>query len=730
LTILKDLCFSEKALVESEVGIIVLDPSAKVQVWNRWVENASGILFQSAKDHSLSNIFDEPLSARVIKAVNSAICHSRAALLSQKLNQHPFAFYRSDSEREMNVRMDQQVYIKPLDCGAKDNYCLVQISDVTETVRREKVLRQLANDAREAEEGLRIQEAHLRAIFQSTNDSMMTISSDGRIQTFNRKTPLMFGYAEKTLDGKNICDLIAELCIKSQNVRFNLKNRLEEWVAQADSMELLGQRSGGGYFPIDLSISQLELDHEKIYVAVIRDITERKKAEDRMAQLAHYDVLTGLANRVLLKDRMERALQRSKRYNRHFALMFLDLDNFKSLNDLKGHSYGDELLKQVSVRLMDCVRATDTVARWGGDEFVILLESINNALDAATVADKVVSALTPSFKIKHQTFHIGASIGISVFPQCGEDIEAMIKGADTAMYEAKSRTQEQFLFFDQGMNEKMQHRLLLEADLRTAIKEEQFEIYLQPKLDLISGKIHSAEALIRWNHPERGMVFPDEFITLSEETGLIWDIGALVIKASCKVIKQLTSAGYSDFNIAVNLSPLQFQRPEITSLIMKLLMEEGISPKNLELEITEGLLMDQTSVMIELLNQFSNAGFKISIDDFGTGYSSLSYLRKFPLDHLKIDRSFVMDLPEDVDAMIISHAIISLAHSLRLDIIAEGVETLEQLKFMRDNHCRYIQGYYLAKPMSVEHFSQWLENFDISVFLAPLNSENSASTNA
>jgi diguanylate cyclase (GGDEF)-like protein len=397
--------------------------------------------------------------------------------------------------------------------------------------------------------------------------------------------------------------------------------------------------------------------------------------------------------------------------------MFLDLDNFKNINDTKGHSYGDLLLKQASHRLLGCVRESDTVARWGGDEFVILLESINDARDVVTVVEKIQEAIKPSFEIKNQYFNIGVSIGISLFPDGGDDTEALIKGADTAMYEVKAKERGGYLFFDPSMNERINNRLLVEADLRSALKNEEFELYLQPKLDLQQQRVSSAEALIRWNHPEKGMIYPGDFIDIAEQTGLIWEIGAWVIAEACRIIKSLENSISADFNVAVNLSPLQFQRPEILTLIVNILKEEGVDPKLIELEMTEGLLMEQTDDSIAILSAFSNAGFRISIDDFGTGYSSLAYLRKFPLNHLKIDRSFVKDLPDDMDATSVSEAIINLAHGLRLEIVAEGVETAEQLQFMIDHQCRFVQGYFFAKPMSVPSFITWLKDMDVSEFL-------------
>ncbi|WP_024303997.1 EAL domain-containing protein [Pseudogulbenkiania sp. MAI-1] len=451
-------------------------------------------------------------------------------------------------------------------------------------------------------------------------------------------------------------------------------------------------------------------DRELMWVAahLVRIAIERRQAEDRLQVLAHYDPLTRLPNRALFHDRLNQALARLERNKGSVALMFIDLDRFKTINDTLGHDLGDQLLREVSARLLVCVREVDTVARLGGDEFTIILEQISKAEDAASAASKIIEAFAAPFRLGHQETFVTPSIGITIYPSDSDNSSHLIKYADTAMYRAKEEGGNGYRFFTTEMNTLASDRLEMESGLRHALARGEFDVYYQPKLDLADGSIIGAEALLRWKHPHRGLVSPGEFIPILEETGLIEQVGVWVLKTVCTQIRTWqTTTSLPPLVIAVNLSGRQLQRSSLATTIADILEETGVDPRYLELEVTESMLMHDPQCAVDTLMQIRNKGIlHIDVDDFGTGYSSLSYLKQFPIDCLKLDKSFVDGLPLDEDDIAISQAVIALAHSLRLTVIAEGVEREDQLEFLRSNGCNIIQGYIISPPIPAHAFAQ------------------------
>lgn len=441
----------------------------------------------------------------------------------------------------------------------------------------------------------------------------------------------------------------------------------------------------------------------------IRYAVERKRAERNIQYLAHYDSLTGLGNRVLFRERLEYAVARAKRNQSQIAILFIDLDRFKHINDTLGHDMGDSLLVEVSKRLTGCVRKEDTIARLGGDEFVVVLEELNDMNAAALVANKIIDVLSAPCEIEQQQLYITPSIGITIYPNDNLDTNELLKNADTAMYLAKETGRNRYQFYTDDMNKESKNRLEIETKLRSALENDEFELHFQPKFDIKTEDMTGVEALIRWNHPELGMVPPLDFIPLAEETGLIIPIGEWVIKKSCEYLQQWKTQGFEPFRVAVNLSPTQFNNNEIVDFILDTLIEYNIKPKEFEVEITEGLLMEDTETTINLLNKLKAWGLHISIDDFGTGYCSLGYLKKFPIDTLKIDRSFVKDIMTEPDDAAIAEAIIGLGHSLNLSVTAEGVEDEDQLKFLRQHGCHEGQGYFYSKPLDADSLAEFME---------------------
>jgi diguanylate cyclase (GGDEF)-like protein len=432
------------------------------------------------------------------------------------------------------------------------------------------------------------------------------------------------------------------------------------------------------------------------------DITERKVAEERVQSLAYYDALTGLPNRILLHDRLSKALSTARRQNHKVALLFLDLDRFKIVNDSLGHSVGDLLLQEIAGRLKSVAREQDTIARLGGDEFLIVLTNVKDIPGAAVAVERFMDAMTPEFVLQGHSFSISCSLGISIFPEHGADSETLIKNADAAMYSAKERGRNNFQFFTADMNAEAVKRLTLENGLRPALERKELFLVYQPQMDVVTGKITGLEALLRWQHPELGLVPPDQFIGIAENTGMILPIGEWVLRTACSQARRWQEEGLRPVQVAVNVSAVQFRQEGFCQLIRKVLHETGLGAHHLELELTESLLLANADVTFSVLQELKAMGLTLAIDDFGTGYSSFSYLRQFRVSKLKIDRSFIRDVAVNPDDAAITSAIISMAKSLNLKVIAEGVENEAQMAFLRAHQCDEIQGYYFSKPLPVD----------------------------
>lgn len=474
--------------------------------------------------------------------------------------------------------------------------------------------------------------------------------------------------------------------------------------------EVTDRRKDGSLYPAALSISAVRDHNGRIshYVAVFSDITERKATEARIAFLAQHDPLTGLPNRTLLHDRLDQALATAARMHGRIALMFLDLDRFKTINDSLGHMVGDRLLQGVAERLSGCVRDSDTVSRQGGDEFLIVLTNIHAPGDAARVAEKILARLEAPFEVDGHLLGTSFSIGIALYPEDGASVETLMKNADTAMYHAKESGRNTYRFFDELMNANALERLQLENVLRRALERQEFQLYYQPQVDLASGRIIGMEALLRWFSSELGSVSPAHFIPLAEECGLIVPIGEWVLEEACRQARTWQDRGFPAVPVAVNLSAMQFRRDDIVATVRKALANSALDGQWLELELTESLLMQSGSNVEATLAALKTLGVRMSIDDFGTGYSSLAYLKRFPVDRLKIDQSFVRDVTDDPDDAAIVRAIIQMGRSLRLEVIAEGTESPEQMDFLRDEGCTAAQGYLFSPPLPADAISELL----------------------
>lgn len=430
------------------------------------------------------------------------------------------------------------------------------------------------------------------------------------------------------------------------------------------------------------------------------------EAENKIRHLAYHDTLTGLPNRMLFIDRINQAISRAQREQDQFALMFIDIDHFKVINDSMGHDAGDQLLNIVSDRLKNILRKTDTVARLGGDEFTVIIEDLDEPEWVVSVANNVLKLLDQPAEIDGQEVHIGGSIGIAMYPQDGENVGALLKNADTAMYKAKEMGRQTFQFYASEMSLKAMQRLELENQLRHALKAEEFTVYYQPKIDLSNEQCTGVEALVRWQHPERGIVLPDEFIPLAEETGLIIQLDEWVMRTACSQFKKWQSSGSTLMNLSVNISARHFHDGGLVERCKKILKGTLIEAGNLEIELTESALVENYSIAQNVLNEIHEMGVGIALDDFGKGYASMSYLKEFPFDTVKIDRSFVHDIPDNPENTAIVKAIIQLANALKLKFVAEGVETEQQKKYLIEQECSYGQGYLWSEPVSAEVFEK------------------------
>jgi diguanylate cyclase (GGDEF)-like protein/PAS domain S-box-containing protein len=470
--------------------------------------------------------------------------------------------------------------------------------------------------------------------------------------------------------------------------------------------ETIGRRRDGSTFPQEISLTAIE---DGGMVCVVRDITERTYAEEQIKHLAYHDALTGLPNRLLFKDRLTVALSHAQRDKSRLAVLFLDLDRFKLINDSLGHNIGDQLLQAIAARVQSCVRESDTVARLGGDEFTLLLPSLARSEDAAPVAQKILDAIRSPLQIEGREFFITTSVGISLYPEDGTDAETLIKNADTAMYQAKEQGRDNYQLFNAFVNAKALQRIALDNGLRRALPNHELAVYYQPIFDLRSGRISGMEALLRWKHPDMGMISPATFIPIAESNGMMVPIGMWALRTACVQAKAWHDAGFKMLTLAVNLSVTQLQQPDLLPAVRAVLADTRFPARMLELEITESGAMLSPETNIRTLYELKKLGIRISLDDFGTGHSSLAYLKRFPIDTLKIDQSFVRDITSDPDTAAIVTAIIAMGHSLRLKVIAEGVEFTEQARFLKRHACDQMQGFMIKPPVPADEFMALLD---------------------
>ncbi|MCU7860624.1 MAG: EAL domain-containing protein [Candidatus Thiodiazotropha sp. (ex Lucinoma kastoroae)] len=605
----------------------------------------------------------------------------------KSLRNHNSQPYEAAFRRADGIIIQVEVFVSPVEHEGTPATQLV-FTDVTQRKESDAKLKQAVQ------------------IIEHTMEGVLITDSNGVINSVNPAFTEITGYSEQEIITQHPRILISDRHPPEffeelwDNVRNTGSWRGEVW----------NQRKNGEVYPVWMTISCVRDEQGSVmhYVAVFSDITSIKQTQSQLEHLAHHDSLTNLPNRLLFEDRLEHAIAQAKRQKRQLAVLFLDLDRFKNINDSLGHAMGDELLKEVAARLQKILRDDDTAARLGGDEFTVLVENIEDPSQAAVVAAKIQEKFKAPFKIAGRELHVTTSIGISIYPEDGKDVADLTKNADAAMYQAKEQGRNNYRYYTSELTRTAFERLLLETELRSALHQNQLLLYYQPQISLNNGEMTGAEAVLRWHHPRLGIIPPARFIPLAEESGLIHEIGNWVLQEACAQTRYLNKQGLFQGRMAINLSVRQIMQTDLILRFEQIIADSGCPPTMLQLEVTEGIFMGQMQHSVPVLDVFKKLGVSIAIDDFGTGYSSLSYLKQLPIDKLKIDRSFIRDMPHDSDAVAITQAIVSLGKNLGLRITAEGIETMAQQSLLQKMGCQEGQGYLYSPPVPAETFEEML----------------------
>lgn len=566
----------------------------------------------------------------------------------------------------------------------------------------------LAEDLAVAKEEAANNAKRIQSILNAMEEGLVTLNEDGKIVSANNAMSIIFGYARSDFIGMELSNLVKTRKIQTvEHISALLNEQVDgSNVYKADEQ---GQHQNGSAIPLKIDIREVYLEHEKHYTVLFRNVSEQYEAEKLIRHMAWHDSLTGLANRNLLSERLDEALKLARRLEKKVAVMILDLDKFKPVNDLHGHATGDKLLKVVAERLMKCAREVDTVARLGGDEFAIVFTNIEDDANIITIADRIIHSIQKPVEIDGNVIQIGTSIGISFFPGDSDTPTELIRMADVALYQAKEDGRRVFRLYDPQMDAETKVQKQIEMDLNKALENDELLLHYQPQFDATTGEMVGTEALIRWLHPENGMISPYNFIPIAELCGLMIPIGQWVLNTACIAAKGWQDQGLPKIRICVNISARQFHADNFVETIEHAIKLSNLNPKWLELEITEGMVIKNAESVITKLQGLKALGVYLSIDDFGTGYSSLAYLKRFPVNKLKIDQSFIRNIHEDQDDAAITDAVIRLGHSLGLTVVGEGVETEEHVKILQEKGCDVFQGYHFCRPIDHDAFVEFQE---------------------
>ncbi len=672
---------AEIALKESEASLNEAQRIAQVGSWE--FDVASGVMSWSDETYRLFEV-DKATFDLSYQAVMGAIHPDDRERVSQA--------YIDSLTSCASYEISHRIHMPDGRIKWVDERCEIHCDATGKVVRITGTVQDITH-RKQAEEALRL----YANVFEHSGEAILISDSHNRILAVNPAFTQLTDYGIDDIRGKNPQVLKATQSLdETHQAMMTTLEQADYWQG-----EVLDRRKDGSLYAkwISVSVVRDPDGHVSHYITSFTDITARKQAEAQISQLAYHDTLTGLVNRFSLQGQLEQALAMAHREQRELAVIFLDLDRFKIINDTLGHAVGDLLLKDVAQRLRDSVRESDIVARLGGDEFVVVLTEVESATATARLADKILHGLAQPYRIRNNVLHSTPSIGLAFYPDDGKDAETLMKNADTAMYHAKSLGRNNVQFFTAEMNRAAMKRLTLDHDLREAMENKAFELHYQPQFDSRSGRIVGFEALVRWRHPHPGLVAPAEFIPIAEETGLILPLGEWVLDEACRQLRAWRDAGIADITMAVNLSAHQLHSAVLLTHVSEALNRHGLKGADLELEITESAAMHDPVASISQLKALRALGVRLSIDDFGTGYSSLSYLKLLPIHTLKLDQSFVRDIENDSNDVAICTATIALAHSLGLAVIAEGVETEAQRQFLASHFCDFMQGYLFSKPL-------------------------------
>ncbi|MEO5338306.1 MAG: EAL domain-containing protein [Magnetospirillum sp. WYHS-4] len=692
-----------KVLDATDTGLAVIGPDRRIELWNAWLARGTGIGAVTAVGRTVEELFPSLVGTRVPAAIDNTLTKGLSSLLTAALN--PMLFPLKGRQRQRPI--EQMVMVKVVTDAMDRRHCLIQVLDVSDAAAREKMLRQQARTLQALADNHRQSELRIRAIVDSALDAIVAFDEEGRIVTCNPAAERVFGCAAPTLLGSAVENLVQwqDMSDSAARSRVPPQGIWRRLTAAQGVHECTGQRHDGTAITLELSLAEMGMDGRSLFVMTARDITLRKQVEARIHYLAHYDSLTDLPNRVLYRERLGQVFAQTKRHPKPFALMMLDLDRFKEVNDTLGHHVGDVLLRAAGRRIVGAVRESDTVARLGGDEFAVILTNLNNADGAGTVAEAIVAKLSTPFELEGHEVKTSTSIGIAIFPSDGGTPEELMKHADLALYRSKAKGRNTYQFYVPQLDAEVQAHKGMEKDLRRALQGPDVDLHFQPMIDVRGNRLNGLEALMRWNHPMRGFLEAKDFIPVVRDTDLIVPVGHWVLKRACTQLKAWLDSGLAVPRVAVNLSPAELCHRLLLPTLRHILAESGIDPWLIQLEFSEAALRLAADRAHSVLEELHSFGVRLAVDDFGTGVSSLEHLRRHPVDQLKVAPVFVTGEPGD--SMLA--ALVGLGRSLGARVVAEGVETAEQMDAVRQAGADEAQGYHLGAPLPpAEAAARWL----------------------
>lgn len=710
-----DLFDVQRILDSMPYGVGLFDHNLKLSKWNKsFIAIFEKKLIEVSEQQSIHDIFNLSLDNKDLQQENDHTLSLISEMYSDANPDSPFnwvyKFHLSEAKLvEINAEFfpSQGIIITLSDANRREDSQLIEFQaakEYLETQTRDAIY--LAEDLAVAQEEAANSAQRIQTILNAMDEGLVTLNGTGRIVAANNAMSIIFGYAPSEFVDMELRKLIRSQNIKTaQDIRDLLDSQVDGFnVYKADE---IGRHKDGNSIPLKIDIREVFLENEKHYTVLFRNVSEQYEAEKLIRHMAWHDSLTGLANRNLLSEKLDDALKMARRLNKKVAVMILDLDKFKPVNDLFGHAIGDQLLKVVAERLLYCAREVDTVARLGGDEFAIVFTNIEEDNNIIHIADRIINSIQQPTEIDGNVIQIGTSIGISFFPDDADTPVELIRMADVALYQAKDDGRRVFRLYDQQMDAETKAQKQLEIDLNKALENDELLLHYQPQFDAKTNCMIGAEALIRWSHPTKGMISPYNFIPVAELCGLMIPIGQWVLNTACMAAKKWQDQGLAKIRISVNISARQFHADNFVETIEEAINYSGLDPNWLELEITEGMVIKNTDSVATKLTQLKSLGVYLSIDDFGTGYSSLAYLKRFPVDQLKIDQSFIRSIHEDPDDAAITDAVIRLGHSLGLTVVGEGVETEEHVKILSEKGCDILQGYHFCRPIPNDEFIEF-----------------------